>query len=188
MLHFDGHGVYDRKVGLGGLYFEDPQDIDKLTQRRHQTVFTDELGGLLRDHRIPLVSLEACQTAQAEKASELVASEMLKQGVVSVVVMSHSVLVAIASRFVEAFYQALAEGRRVGAAMLAGQCSLKEDSQRGHIFGKGAFRLQDWFVPVLFQEKLPRGTPGTRRSPRELQAPGRARQSGIGVARDWHGA
>jgi tetratricopeptide (TPR) repeat protein len=153
VLHFDGHGVYDRKAGLGGLCFEDPQDIGKLTQRRHQTVFTEDLGGLLRDHRIPLVFLEACQTAQAEQASESVASEMLKQGVVSVVAMSHSVLVVTASRFVEAFYQALAEGRRVGAAMLAGQRSLKDDSFRGHVFGKGAFRLQDWFVPVLFQEK-----------------------------------
>lgn len=153
VLHFDGHGVYDRKAGLGGLCFEDAQDIGKLTLRRHQTVYTDDLGGLLRDHRIPLVFLEACQTAQAEQASESVASEMLKQGVVSVVAMSHSVLVVTASRFVEAFYQALAEGRRVGTAMLAGQRSLKDDSFRGQVFGKGAFRLQDWFVPVLFQEK-----------------------------------
>ena len=153
VVHFDGHGVYDRKAGLGGLCFEDPQDIGKLTQRRNQTVYTDELGGLLRDHRIPLVFLEACQTAQAANTSESVASEMLKQGVVSVVAMSHSVVVATASRFVEAFYQALAEGGRVGAAMLAGQRSLKDDSLRGHVFGKGEFRLQDWFVPVLFQEK-----------------------------------
>jgi hypothetical protein len=40
------------------------------------------------------VFLEACQTALAESASESVASELLKQGVGSVVAMSHSVLVA----------------------------------------------------------------------------------------------
>jgi tetratricopeptide (TPR) repeat protein len=153
VVHFDGHGVRDGKVGLGGLCFEDPRDVGKLTQRRHLPVFTRELGELLRDHRIPLVFLGTCQNAQAERASESVASEMLKQGVVSVVAMSHSVLVVTASRFVEAFYQALIEGRRVGAAMLAGQRSLENDSLRGHGFGKGEFRLQDWFVPVLFQEK-----------------------------------
>jgi tetratricopeptide (TPR) repeat protein len=153
VVHFDGHGVYDRRVGLGGLCFEEPDDKDKLGRRRHRTVYTKELGELLRDHCIPLVFLEACQTAQADKASESVASEMLKQGVVSVVAMSHSVLVATASRFVRAFYQALAEGRRVGAAMLAGQRALKDDSLRGHVFGSGEFRLHDWFVPVLFQEK-----------------------------------
>jgi len=153
VVHFDGHGVYDRRVGLGGLCFENPEDVGKLEQRRHLTVFTDDLGPLLRDHRIPLVFLEACQTAQAEKASESVASELLRVGVASVVAMSHSVLVETARRFVEAFYEALAGGRRVGDAMLSGQRQLKDDTFRGRIFGAGELRLEDWFVPVLYQEK-----------------------------------
>ncbi|HRF05167.1 MAG TPA: tetratricopeptide repeat protein [Accumulibacter sp.] len=153
VVHFDGHGVYDRSVGLGGLCFERPEDSGKLDERRHSTVFTNELGSLLREHRIPLVFLEACQTAQAEQASESVASELLKVGVASVVAMSHSVLVETARRFVAAFYQALAAGRRVGDAMLEGQRQLKDDNFRGRIFGVGELRLDDWFVPVLFQEK-----------------------------------
>lgn len=156
VVHFDGHGVYDRTVGLGGLCFELPEDIGKLDKRRHITVFTSELGPLLRDHRIPLVFLEACvgaETAQAGMASESTASELLKIGVASVVAMSHSVLIETARRFVEAFYQALAEGKRVGDAMLAGQRQLKDDTFRGRIFGAGELRLEDWFVPVLYQEK-----------------------------------
>jgi tetratricopeptide (TPR) repeat protein len=153
VVHFDGHGVYDRRVGLGGLCFEDPQDAGRLAKRRHVTISTEELGPLLRDHRIPLVFLDACQTAQAEKASESVASELLKVGVASVVAMSHSVLVETARRFVEAFYDALADGARVGDAMLRGQRALKDDNFRGQIFGAGELRLEDWFVPVLFQEK-----------------------------------
>jgi tetratricopeptide (TPR) repeat protein len=153
VVHFDGHGVYDRAVGLGGLCFEDPRDVRKLDQRRHVTVFTGELGPLLQDHRIPVVFLEACQTALADKASESVASELLKVGVASVVAMSHSVLVETARRFVEAFYDALARGDRVGDAMLEGQRKLKDDPFRGRVFGAGELRLEDWFVPVLFQEK-----------------------------------
>lgn len=153
VVHFDGHGVYDRQVGLGGLCFEDPQDREKLDKRRHVTVFTDKLGPLLKDHRIPLVILEACQTAQAEATSESVASELLQKGVASVVAMSHSVLVETARRFVQAFYGALARGDRVGDAMLDGQRALKDDTFRGRIFGAGELRLEDWFVPVLFQEK-----------------------------------
>ncbi|MFO0779674.1 MAG: tetratricopeptide repeat protein [Nitrospira sp.] len=153
VVHFDGHGVYDKQVGLGGLCFELPEDTGKLDKRRHALVTTEELGPLLRDHRIPLVFLEACQTAQAEKASESVASELLKVGVASVVAMSHSVLVETAKRFVAQFYQALADGKRVGDAMLAGQRQLKDDTFRGRIFGAGELRLEDWFVPVLFQEK-----------------------------------
>ena len=92
------------------------------------------------DHRIPLVFLDACQTALAEQASESVASELLKVGVASVVAMSHSVLVETARRFVEAFYKALAGGKRVGDAMLAGQRALKDDTFRGRIFGAGELR------------------------------------------------
>ena len=153
VVHFDGHGVYDRSVGLGGLCFEDPQDTGKLDQRRHSTVFTPELGALLRHHRVPLIFLEACQTAMSEQASESVATTLLSEGVASVVAMSHSVLVETARRFVEAFYQALAQGKRVGDAMLAGQQRLKDDSFRARVFGVGELRLADWFVPVLFQEK-----------------------------------
>ena len=153
VVHFDGHGVYDRTVGLGGLCFESPDDIGKLEKRSHVTVFTSELGPLLRDHRIPLVFLEACQTAQAEAASESVASELLKVGVASVVAMSHSVLVETARRFVASFYQTLAAGKRVGDAMLAGQRELEGNKSRGRIFGLDELKLHDWFVPVLFQEK-----------------------------------
>jgi tetratricopeptide (TPR) repeat protein len=153
VVHFDGHGVYSRTEGLGGLCFERPEDVDQLVERRHETVYTDKLGPALADYRIPLVFLEACQTAQADEAAGSVASALLQAGVASVVAMSHSVLVETAWRFVEEFYQALADGARVGQAMLAGQRRLHDDTFRLHIFGAGELHLQDWFVPVLFQEK-----------------------------------
>ena len=153
VVHFDGHGVYDRRSGLGGLCFEDPRDVEKLENRGHVTIDTNALGPLLSRHRVPLVFLEASQTARAEQASESVASELLKVGVTSVVAMSHSMLTETARRFVEAFYEELARGARVGDAMLHGQRVLKNDTFRGRIFGVGELRLEDWFVPVLFQEK-----------------------------------
>jgi hypothetical protein len=66
--------------------------------------------------------------------------------------MSHTVLVETARRFVGPFYQALLQGDCVGQAMLAGQRALHNDAHRGRGFG-GELRLQDWFVPVLFQEE-----------------------------------
>ncbi len=153
VVHFDGYGAFDRELGIGGLCFENPEDTGKLENRGHVTVFTNELGPLLRDHRIPLVFLEASQTAQAEKASESVASEFLKVGVASVVAMSHNLLLETTARFVKAFYQTLADGERVGDAMLAGQRELKDNTFRGRILGAGELRLEDWFVPVLYQEK-----------------------------------
>jgi tetratricopeptide (TPR) repeat protein len=154
VVHFDGHGVYDRRLGLGGLCFEDPNDEGKLEGRTVHLVHADQLAGLVREHRIPLVFLEACQTAVAEgDPTASVAARLLEEGVASVVAMSHSVLVETARRFVQAFYAELASGARVGRAMLCGQQKLFADTWRGRILGAGELRLQDWFVPVLYQEE-----------------------------------
>lgn len=154
VVHFDGHGIYDRRVGLGGLCFEDPNDAQKLTRRAMELIHAEKLAGVVRDYRVPLVFLEACQSAKAaDDPTASVAARLLEEGVKSVVAMSHSVLVETARRFVGAFYKELARGRRVGSAMLAGQRELERDTLRGKMLGAGELRLQDWFVPVLYQEE-----------------------------------
>ena len=154
IVHFDGHGVYDRRVGLGALCFEAPQDGKKLGQRLMALVHAHELAAELRHYGVPLIYLDACQTAQSvadPKAS--VAAKLLEEGVGSVVAMSHSVLVETARRFVEPFYKSLAQGQRVGDAMLAGQIALYDDPYRFKIMGAGKLDLRDWFVPVLYQDE-----------------------------------
>ncbi|MDQ2706811.1 MAG: tetratricopeptide repeat protein [Actinomycetota bacterium] len=154
VVHFDGHGVYDRRLGLGGLCFEDADDSERWAGRRMDFVDASKLAGLVRGHRVPLVFLEACQTALAEvDPTASVAAKLLEEGVTSVVAMSHSVLVETARLFVARFYAELARGARVGAAMLAGQQALFADPARGKILGVGELRLRDWFVPVLYQEQ-----------------------------------
>jgi len=154
VLHFDGHGVYDKQYGLGALCFENPNDAGKLSERRNALVHADKLGALIKDFRIPLVFLEACQTAQsADDPSASVAAKLLEEGVTSVVAMSHSVLVETARRFVTQFYQAIAQGQRIGAGMLAGQKELMQNTYRLPIPGAGDLHLQDWFVPILYQEQ-----------------------------------
>ncbi len=161
VVHFDGHGVFDRsrrdgpggRQGLGALVFEHPDDVRKTFKRRSETVDCKTLSGLIKDRRVPLFFLEACQTAHAETdPTSSVAGTLLQGGAASVAAMSHTVLVETARRFVGPFYKALLEGERVGQAMLAGQKALHDDSNRGRGFG-GDLKLQDWFVPVLFQEE-----------------------------------
>lgn len=154
VVHFDGHGVFSKELGLGGLCFEDPKDSQKLEKRRSKIVYTEELAAVLHHHRIPLVFLEACQSAQSkDDPTASVAAALLDRGVASVVAMSHSVLIETAKRFVTSFYRELVKGSRVGKAMLAGQRTLKADTFRIKIFGAGRLDMQDWFVPVLYQEK-----------------------------------
>jgi tetratricopeptide (TPR) repeat protein len=153
VVHFDGHGVYDHEHGLGALCFEDPKDANMLQQRAMDLIDAEQLAAVIRDQRIPLIFLEACQSAQVEDdPTASVAAKLLEEGVTSVVAMSHSVLVETARRFVQGFYAELARGARVGAAMLAGQQALFGDTFRAKIMGAGELRLQDWFVPVLYQE------------------------------------
>ncbi len=152
VVHFDGHGVYDRRQGLGALLFEAPQDADKPGPRRSRLVHADRLAAIMRDYGIPLVFLEACQSSLTEDDLNSVATRLLQEGVSSVAAMSYSVLVETARRYVEAFYGALAAGGRVGAAHLAGQQALAGDSFRGKVMGAGELHLRDWFVPVLYQD------------------------------------
>lgn len=153
VIHFDGHGVYNRERGLGALCFEDPQDSEKILKRASQLIDAEKLAALIKDYRVPLVFLEACQSASEERPTASVAAKLLDEGVTSVVAMTHSVLVETARRFVTTFYRELAEGKRIGTAMLAGQHALYDDDFRGRIMGAGELRLQDWFVPVLYQEE-----------------------------------
>ena len=153
IVHFDGHGVYDKQVGLGALCFEDARDSDSLGQRLMQLVHAKDLAAELRHYGVPLIYLDACQTAQTKEDPQAsVAAALLEEGVASVVAMSHSVLVETARRFVQPFYKALAEGQRVGDAMLVAQNALYDDQHRFKVTGAGDLSLQDWFVPVLYQE------------------------------------
>jgi tetratricopeptide (TPR) repeat protein len=153
VVHFDGHGVYDRNLGMGALCFEDPADKQKLERRRSQLITADKIAAVIRGHRVPLFFLEACQTAQAaDDPTASVAGRLLENGVASVAAMSHSVLVETARRFVTAFYTEVLSGRRVGQAMLFAQRELHGDTSRGKVFDV-ELHLEDWFVPVLFQEE-----------------------------------
>jgi tetratricopeptide (TPR) repeat protein len=154
VIHFDGHGVYNEKTGLGALCFEDPRDKDKLFNRRSVLVDAKTIGEELNQYRIPLMFLEACQTAKSVNTpTASVAATLLEKGISSVIAMTHSVLVETASKFVETFYKKIAYGARVGKAVLDAQHDLSTDTYRGKIPGAGDLHLQDWFVPVLYQDE-----------------------------------
>ena len=67
VVHFDGHGIYSRELGLGALCFEEPADAEKLEYRSSDLVDADKLAEVMREHRVPLVFLEACQSARADE-------------------------------------------------------------------------------------------------------------------------
>jgi CHAT domain/AAA domain len=151
IVHFDGHGVFDSRLGEGVLYFEHDEDCDRTTERRSKPATSRKIACELAPFRIPLVFLDACQTSTADSdPTGSVASALIDSGVSSVVAMSHSVLTETTRRFVEQFYGKIIDGKTVGQAVLSAQLYLKANPWRAKRLG-GGINLEDWFVPVLFQ-------------------------------------
>lgn len=154
LVHFDGHGVYDRQQGLGYLLFED----DK---HQKDMVDADQIGTLLQQQRIPLMVLNACQSGKQEEANPYasVAARLIRAGVGSVLAMNYSVLVVAAQKFVAAFYGGLAAGATVGQAVDSGRFALLADTNRHTITRRDEdgnpyeeqVKLRDWFLPALYQ-------------------------------------
>lgn len=151
VVHFDGHGVYDRHAGLGYLVFEDAKGGADL-------VDAEKLGTLLARSGVPLMVLDACQSAHADAENPFssVAPRLIQAGIGSVVAMQYSVLVPASKCFFAAFYRALTQGETIGQAMDAGRRALLRDEFRftlHHPDGSDhPIALRDWFLPALYQQ------------------------------------
>jgi hypothetical protein len=130
ILHFDGHGAYGVKRG-----HDNPHALT-LQGPQGQLVFENEQGEpdpqpaavlseLLRDYSVPVVVLNACQSAmvdeRAEDAFASVAAGLLRTGVRSVVAMAYSLYVSGGQQFLPAFYRRLFETGSVADATRAGR-------------------------------------------------------------------
>jgi len=127
VVHFDGHGVYVPQTGLGYLLFENDEHKEHL-------VNADDLGTLLNDTGVPLMVLDACQTAKSDQANPFgsVAARLIESGIGSVLAMNYSVYVEATRILTSAFYGALAEGKTIGSSglghrlghLLGGDCQI----------------------------------------------------------------
>jgi tetratricopeptide (TPR) repeat protein len=182
IVHFDGHGVYadlsksklsewlsafspltlgSKKSGKHGyLLFEHPSE-EKMRPVDGQT-----LGQLLHDNGVPVLTLNACQsamheapaapkTAETEDVHEEVraigslAQAVVDQGIPAVLGMRYSVYVVTAAQFIGKLYAALAGGRSFGQAATEGRKDLHLNPDRW--VGLRPRAVQDWFVPVVYE-------------------------------------
>jgi len=153
VLHFDGHGVFDEERGEGELALEDAEGNLHL-------VGAGEIARALRNRGVSLVVLTACESAKGTSKSTFssVAVRLIEGGIDGVVAMSSTVLITSITRYVEAFYRALAAGYHVSAAHEQAQCALAADPHRHlnvhHADEEGQpVVLHDWWVPQLYQQR-----------------------------------
>jgi len=159
ILHFDGHGSYggapthdssnafDFRTAQGQLIFEDDQG-------KPDPHDAERLAELLQEYHIPVVVLNACQSGmvdeRAKDAFASVAASLQRSGVRSVVAMAYSLYVSGAQQFLPDFYQRLFSSGSIGEATRAGRQKMLERQER--VCARGQFKLQDWLVPVVYEQ------------------------------------
>ncbi|MEZ2227235.1 MAG: tetratricopeptide repeat protein [Microcoleus sp.] len=155
IVHFDGHGDFEAdsktvqtqygKAGEGVLVFEDADGEPEIVTAR-------EIAQYLTDCRVPIFILNACKSGQAgEEAFSSVAGQLVKLGAKGVVAMAYSVYATAAKHFMGRLYGELVRGQDIASAVAAGRKSMSIDKQRPS--PKGPLPLQDWLVPVLYQQE-----------------------------------
>lgn len=136
IVHYYGHGIYKKNHGY--LLFDSHE-----TPGQHELVSEQRLAAILGGIR--LIMMFACQSAMA-KASEsntgLLTGIAPALSVVSevVVAMQLTTRISAATRFSEVFYEELARGRSVQAAVAESRRSLYVTESDG----------MSWYVPTLY--------------------------------------
>jgi tetratricopeptide (TPR) repeat protein len=139
ILHFMGHGTFDTERAEGWVLFEGEDGRDQPFEGR-------QLADLLHDFAsLRLVVLNACCTADAvgrhgPNPFAGVASALVMGGVPAVVAMNGPIPDRAAVAFSRTFYQRLAAGDSVEAAVAEGRLAI----QRAEPAGRA------WATPVLF--------------------------------------
>ncbi len=111
ILHFIGHGAYNRRRNKAGLYLADDQNQVKLTMDEE---FTEMLarqmaGDLDPEDRLRLIFLASCETATRSPADAFrgLAPQLVAAGVPAVLAMQEKVPVDTSRRFSTTFYRRL---------------------------------------------------------------------------------
>jgi hypothetical protein len=137
VLHYTGHGSYDKAKERSFLALEDDSGQTK-------SVGIAELRPHLKDARdLRLVLLSGCQTARTSDVDAFsgVATGLLQEDIPAVLAMQYSILDQSGIELAQAFYAALAQGEAPAQAIQRARLALWQFDE-----GPG----YDWGVPALY--------------------------------------
>src|SRR4051794_1305567 len=123
ILHFIGHGGFDKQHEEGALLFED-------AQHRGEIVGADRLASILRDRdSLQLVVLNSCEGARTDGRDPFsgVASSLIQREVPAVIGMQFEITDRAAIIFSTSFYRVLCEGEPVDAALAEARRAIYAD-------------------------------------------------------------
>lgn len=140
IIHFMGHGSFDRETGHGALLLEDQWGGPR-------PLSGEVLGDILREHQsLRLAVLNACRTGESAREAGWdpfsgVAAALVMAGLPAVLAMSAPVPDSAAVAFSAAFYRGLTAGDPVEAATTEGRKAIRCLQDQ---------RSPDWSIPILF--------------------------------------
>ncbi len=135
IFHFIGHGAFDERAQDGVLILENENE-------RGRRVSAQTLGAILHDHAsLRLAVLNACEGARTSRTDPFagVASSLVQQGIPAVIAMQFEISDDAATTFARGFYQALASGYPVDAALSEVRKAIFADNNE-----------MEWGTPVLY--------------------------------------
>ena len=142
VFHYVGHAQFDEQVGSGAILLED-------SDGRSRSVPAWKLGQALHDNRksLRLVVLNACEGALTARDDPFsgVAPSIVQQGIPAVIAMQFEITDDAAIVFAEGFYEAVAAGYPVDAALAEARMAILADDND-----------VEWATPVLFM-RVPDG-------------------------------
>ena len=134
VFHFIGHGVFNEVVGEGAIALTDEEGLVRSLEARN-------LARLLDDQfDLRLVFLNSCLGARGNErdASSSTAATLVRRGVPAVLANQFEISDRAAISFARDFYQAVAEGLPVDAAVTEARMALSMDG------------TLEWGTPVLY--------------------------------------
>ena len=135
IFHFVGHGDFDLAAQEGLIAF-----AEKGTGRRH-LLRSRDLARLLDGHpSLRLVFLNSCEGARGSEGDPFsgTAATLVRRGIPAVVAMQYQITDQAAIEFSSAFYESLADGLPVDAAVTEARVAVSMDS------------MLEWGTPVLY--------------------------------------
>jgi outer membrane protein assembly factor BamD (BamD/ComL family) len=136
VFHFIGHGGFDPNADEGFV------SLSNRDGSAHK-LFATEMGRLLANHRaLKLVLLNACEGARGGQVDVFssTAAVLVRRGIAAVVAMQYEITDRAAIEFSRAFYEALADGVPVDAAVCEARTAIS----------LALSNTVEWGTPVLY--------------------------------------
>ena len=109
-----------------------------------------QLAHVIKQFNIPVVILNACQSAKETGATETsLASRLMEAGIQMVLAMGYSVTVSAAKKMIPLLYEELFAHQDLSRAICRARNELRNDKDRRAFYDR-TIRLEDWMLPVVY--------------------------------------